>query len=70
MPREIGRSFKPSVSSFKRSRGWRFQLLGPPSPVLRLRNGGVVLLGTARDDGSFTTFVRFTQRDLAPVKIR
>jgi hypothetical protein len=35
----------------------------------RLEGGGSVLLGTAREDGSFTTVVRFTQRDLTPVRI-
>ena len=35
----------------------------------RLEAGGSILLGTARDDGSFTTVVRFTQQELAPVRI-
>jgi hypothetical protein len=35
----------------------------------RLEGGGSVLLGTAREDGSFTTVVRFSQQDFAPVKV-
>jgi hypothetical protein len=35
----------------------------------RLEGGGSILLGTACENGSFTTVVRFTQQDFAPVKI-
>ena len=35
----------------------------------RLEGGGSVLLGSAREDGSYTTVVRFTQQEIAPVTI-
>lgn len=40
------------------------------SHLWRLEGGGSVLLGTARENDSYTTVVRFTQKEIQPVRIQ